>query len=190
VTATIGSPESPEAAAIAQVGRATFAASFAHLFPPAALDRYLARTWSEAKIAASLEKPSNRYMVARCAGQVVGFVKAKLDYPAPHRPPGVWHQLQKMYVLPTHQGQGLGSRLLRALLGESVAAGDAWWLQVHLGNHGAHRLYLRHGFTEHHRGIVEIEGVPIDFRVLVRMAGPAPASATPPVVHGNGMLPP
>ena len=168
MTAAITIPVPTDAAAIARVGRTAFAEAFAHLFPAETLSRYLDRTWSEAKVSASLAKPGNRYLVARRHGEVVGLIKAKLDCPLPEGPAGAWHQLQKMYVLPAFQGQGIGSTLVTALLEDICAAGPAWWLQVHLGNLGAQRLYLRFGFREHHRGQVVLEGVPIDFLILVR----------------------
>ena len=50
-------------------------------------------------------------------------------------------------LLPEHRGRGIGTALLRGLLGEAAAAGKR--LSIHVDKHNpARRLYERLGFTE------------------------------------------
>jgi ribosomal protein S18 acetylase RimI-like enzyme len=50
-------------------------------------------------------------------------------------------------VLPSHQGRGIGSRLLAEVERRALAAGACKvTLEVVEANHGARRLYARHGF--------------------------------------------
>ncbi|WP_344218810.1 GNAT family N-acetyltransferase [Kribbella sancticallisti] len=62
--------------------------------------------------------------------------------------------LEHFYLAPRHQGQGLGSAVLRAVLERADAQGMTVRLNVLQGS-GARRLYERHGF------VVEAED-PID----------------------------
>lgn len=62
------------------------------------------------------------------------------------RPAGDALELDQFYLDPAHQGGGLGSAVLRALLAEADAAGKPVVLTV-LQESGAIRLYERHGFV-------------------------------------------
>lgn len=74
------------------------------------------------------------------AGQPVGYA-GLCDYPDE-----AW--VQTMAVAPSHQGRGLGTRLLTALLAEAERRGQRRVaLEVRADNATAHRLYARHGFV-------------------------------------------
>ncbi|MFE2725698.1 GNAT family N-acetyltransferase [Kitasatospora sp. NPDC059327] len=75
--------------------------------------------------------------------------------------------LEHFYLAPRHQGRGLGSAVLRAVLAEADAAGETVRLDVLQGS-PARRLYERHGFT------LESED-PIDARLLRRPVAPPAA---------------
>jgi GNAT superfamily N-acetyltransferase len=62
------------------------------------------------------------------------------------RPAGEALELDQFYLDPTHQGGGLGSAVLRALLAEADAAGKPVVLTV-LKDSAAIRFYERHGFV-------------------------------------------
>jgi GNAT superfamily N-acetyltransferase len=62
------------------------------------------------------------------------------------RPAGDALELDQFYLDPAHQGGGLGSAVLRALLAEADAAGRPVVLTV-LQDSGAIRFYERHGFV-------------------------------------------
>ncbi|MGW6140495.1 GNAT family N-acetyltransferase [Streptomyces sp. NPDC055140] len=57
---------------------------------------------------------------------------------------GQW--IEHFYLAPEHQGRGLGTSVLRALLDGADAAGETVRLDVVQGS-AARRLYERHGFT-------------------------------------------
>ncbi len=54
--------------------------------------------------------------------------------------------LARLYLRPQAQGRGLGSAVLRDLLGQARAVGRGVELQVLKVNSGAQRFYARHGF--------------------------------------------
>lgn len=80
--------------------------------------------------------------------------------------------LEHFYLAPRHQGRGLGSAVLRGVLGRADTQGVTVRLNVLRGS-AARRLYERHGF------VVESED-PVDvFMVRPPGAGTATAANTP-----------
>jgi len=84
--------------------------------------------------------------VALVSGKVVGMASA-VHYVHPDKPPEFW--VNEVGVAPTHQGQGIGKQLLRALLahGRAVGCSEAW-LGTEEGNVVARRLYAAVGGDE------------------------------------------
>jgi GNAT superfamily N-acetyltransferase len=62
------------------------------------------------------------------------------------RPAGDAHWLEHFYLAPEFQGKGIGSGVLRGLLGQCDRDGSRVRLNVLQGS-AARRLYERHGFT-------------------------------------------
>lgn len=89
--------------------------------------------------AAFLADPRHHIAVAIDAGQVVGFASG-VDYLHPDKPPELW--INEVGVAPSHQGQGLGKRLMACLLahGETLGCASAWVL-TEQGNRPARALY-------------------------------------------------
>ena len=63
-----------------------------------------------------------------------------------YRPGEVY--LSRIEILPDHQGQGIGTRLIGALADEARRTGQDLVLDVLTVNHRAQALYLRLGMTE------------------------------------------
>nr|BFD84743.1 GNAT family N-acetyltransferase [Streptomyces sp. Xyl84] len=63
--------------------------------------------------------------------------------------------LEHFYLAPRHQGRGLGSAVLRTLLGRADAEGTAVALHVLQGS-PARRLYERHGFVQEAEDPVDV----------------------------------
>jgi aminoglycoside 6'-N-acetyltransferase I len=94
-----------------------------------------------------LADPRHHLVVAVADGLVVGFVSA-VHYVHPDKPlPELW--INEVGVAPTHQGRGLGTRLLRALfdLARGLGCAEAWVLTDRT-NTAAMRLYPAAGSTE------------------------------------------
>ena len=82
----------------------------------------------EASAREFLEDPRHRLVVALDDGLVVGFVSAVI-YLHPDKPgPELW--INEIGVAPAYQRQGIGKRLMRAVLQEAKRAGctEAWVL--------------------------------------------------------------
>jgi GNAT superfamily N-acetyltransferase len=79
--------------------------------------------------------------VVEVGGVFAGCVTVR---PVPEDPGRHW--LENFYLDPRHQGRGVGTGVLRALLARADAAGVVLALQVLQGS-AARPLYERHGFT-------------------------------------------
>ena len=118
---------------------------------------WTARTfWSELGQVAT-----RHYLVALDGAQPVGYA-GLCDYPDE-----AW--VQTLAVAPSHARQGLGARLLTALLEEAERRRQrVVSLEVRADNDAAQRLYARHGFTRTgvRRGYYQPSGA--DAHVLTR----------------------
>jgi ribosomal protein S18 acetylase RimI-like enzyme len=164
-----------DAPAIAAVGGRSFTWAFGHLFTPEVLGRYLAQTYSVAKIRSSQSKPEHLYYVAEAEGTILGFLKLKRNCPHPALTGRQW-QLQKLYVEPDRTRHGIGLVLMaegeRAWGAEGAAC---TWLLVYAGNERAHAFYRRFGFLPAGSEVHDFEHIRVEFRLLVKRytAGPA-----------------
>jgi ribosomal protein S18 acetylase RimI-like enzyme len=134
---------------IALLGRITFAETFGHLFAdhPADLGAYLDHTFAVAKIRRSLGEQDNRYWLSLLDGLPVGYAKLKYRSPTPLLPGEEPAQLQKVYVLREFLAQGIGKRLLSAVVADAARRGvHTLWLDVLKQNTRAIRFYEREGF--------------------------------------------
>ena len=87
--------------------------------------------------------PRHHLVVALDGGTVVGFASG-VHYVHPDKPPEFW--VNEVGVAPTHQGQGIGRKLMEALLAQGRALGcqEAWVLTEYT-NTAARRLYASVG---------------------------------------------
>jgi GNAT superfamily N-acetyltransferase len=106
--------------------------------------------WSEDAVRRGLDTTVT--LVAEPEGRVVGMGNVDL------RPavPVIW----KLYVLPGHQGAGIGGELLRALVAEVPAERGAVAIEYVDGNDRAAAVYARLGFREVRREPSDHEGWP------------------------------
>jgi GNAT superfamily N-acetyltransferase len=88
--------------------------------------------------------------LAEVSGEPAGMVNLTVfeRMPQPGRDPGSWGYLGNAFVLPAHRNQGIGSRLLRALLDYTDARG---YVRVVLNpSERSGPLYRRFGFSAEH----------------------------------------
>ncbi len=127
---------------VLSVGHRTWLATYEPLVGPEYVAMGLAKWWTSDVVAASIRK--GRTIVAVDGDDVVGV--------ATFGPQDDDFVLWKLYVLPGNHGNGVGSRLLDAVVERAVEGGHSRIVLSHIeGNTGAARFYARHGFTETHR---------------------------------------
>jgi len=133
---------------ISAIGKAAFSNAFGHLFNnKQELKEYLEFTYHPKKLALSLGKENNVYLIVLFEGTPVGFAKVKKYSLNENIESGAQMELQKIYVLPESQGNGAGSALLREIkrLARDIYP-DYLWLDTYVGNEKAIRLYEKNGF--------------------------------------------
>jgi diamine N-acetyltransferase len=142
--------DASHAAMIASIGKKSFRNAFEHLFKNREeLFEYLEQTYDPVKLVKSIRKDNNIYFLAWQDGDPVGFVKVKKHSLNENIESPVQMELQKLYVLPEHQGHGSGTALLREVEQLADALGpDYIWLDTHVHNEKAIRLYEKHGFKK------------------------------------------
>ena len=138
-----------DAEALAAFGRATFAETFGHLYPPQDLTAFLTEAHSLARARADLADPAKAVWLVEAGDEVVGYALAgPCKLPHPEVTPACG-ELERIYVSASHQGGGVGVRLLeQALAWLEKDGARRLWIGVWSQNHGAQRLYARHGFTK------------------------------------------
>ena len=137
-------------AIIATIGKKSFRSAFEHLFKSKEeLFEYLEYTYDPMKLAKSMRKENNVYLLAFSDGAPVGFAKIKKHSLNDQIEAGAQVELQKIYVLPEHHGRGIGTALLKEVknLAREIYP-DYIWLDTHMSNEKAIRLYEKNGFRK------------------------------------------
>ena len=137
-------------AIIATIGKKSFRNAFEHSFKSKEeLFEYLEYTYDPVKLAKSIRKENNVYLLAFSDGQPVGFSKIKKHSLNDQIEAGAQIELQKIYVLPEHHGKGIGTALLKEVknLARELYP-DYIWLDTPMNNEKAIRLYEKNGFRK------------------------------------------
>ena len=130
---------SEDIAAVSALAREVWQATYPALISQAQIDAMLADRYAPDEIREQLHDPRQCWWVARHGQAPVGFANARLDTAG--------CKLDKLYVHPIHQRQGLGAALIEAIADWARAQGARrLWLQVNRGNAQAIRAYEKYGF--------------------------------------------
>lgn len=147
---TIRSATPADASAVAELGATTFVETFGHLYSSQDLRAFLASARSEATYAGLIDAP-DIFVALAAAGDAapVGYVVAgPCKLPVDDRAPSAG-EVRELYVLSSHQGHRLGTRLLEAALDWlEERRRSPLYVGVWSENHGAQRLYGRYGFSK------------------------------------------
>jgi len=136
-----------DAAALAEIARETFLATFGHLYTIADRNAYLATTFAPDIQSAEIADPDTRHRLALNGEDLIGFAKLgafklPLDPPEAHV-----RELHRLYVVEAAKGAGVAVALMdwaKAMARRERA--EALYLGVYQGNERAQRFYARHGF--------------------------------------------
>lgn len=137
---------------LAQLGRDSFCAAFAHLYRPENLAAFLEQVYAPAPVAEEISDDLHRHRLAvdPASGALLGFIKVRVpSYYAEHSDAANPMALCQLYTDPQRTGLGIGAALMDWALGEARAGGhDAVQLSVYSENYGAQRFYARYGFAK------------------------------------------
>lgn len=132
--------------------RATFTETFGHLYPPADLAAYLDSAYGSAQLTADVGNPRNYWqLVLDDADAPVAYLECVPAH-LPHADlrPDKDGEIERIYVLKSQQGRGLGRKLMTLALDHLADRyGDApQWLGVWSENLRAQELYKGFGFEK------------------------------------------
>ena len=138
-----------EAESLAEVARTTFTETFGHLYDPADLSRFLTGARAPSIYESLLDDDTSLVLVSEEGGRIVGYaVSGPCKLPVADLEDAAG-EVKELYVLESHQGLGIGTRLLEASLDWLVEQGRSpLYVGVWSENHGAQRLYGRYGFQK------------------------------------------
>ncbi len=131
------------------LGAETFIQSFGHLYAASDLEKFLHEKHGPETYKRLLDDPAFAVWVAADNdGTAVGYLVAgPCDLPVEALPPRSG-ELIRFYIMPEHQGGGLGRRLLDLALFWLHEQFDQVYLSVYSENLKAQRLYERYGFEK------------------------------------------
>ncbi|MCM3088811.1 Ribosomal protein S18 acetylase RimI [Bhargavaea ginsengi] len=124
--------------AVQQVAAESWHDTYEGIIPREVRDRFLAAAYSPASLKRRMEQ--SVLLVAEDGDGIAGFVNL---YRHPESDDG---ELSAIYLLPSHQGRGLGTSLLESGIAELKDA-ERLYLTVERDNEKGRRFYERHGFS-------------------------------------------
>lgn len=149
--------------AVSALARVVWQATYLPLISQAQIDAMLADRYSSARIAQQSDAPGHAWWVAQLNPHLVGFAHAVLD--------GTDCKLDKLYVHPDCQHQGIGAALMQAI--ENWARSQAahrLWLQVNRGNAQAIVAYRKYGFQIVESRVFDIgQGFVMDDHIMEKL---------------------
>ncbi|MEQ8684309.1 MAG: GNAT family N-acetyltransferase [Imperialibacter sp.] len=137
-----------QAETLLDIAELTFRVGFQHLNDPGDFEAYMKEAFNIEKTEQELNTAGSEFHFALLDKEVVGYIKlnhgaAQTDIATE---PGI--ELQRIYVMPAHQGKGIGQQLLDYAIRIGKAGQFPYlWLGVWEKNEGAIRFYQRHGFV-------------------------------------------
>lgn len=132
---------------LATKGAEMFAASHRDAMNPNDLEEYLGEAFDPERVWRHVQRTDNLFLIAEIGNEPVGYARLVDGPVSPLVVSDAPIEIRRFYVLPGHQGRGVG----RALLDESVSCSmrrekSICWLHVWEQNDRAIRFYERGGF--------------------------------------------
>jgi diamine N-acetyltransferase len=138
---------------IASLARAIWLICYRGIISPAQITYMLERMYSLEQLRADFSARVSFDLLFE-NGMALGFAAYGLGDSDPRE-----CKLHKLYLLPSHQGRGYGSRLLRHVIAAARGRGCASLiLNVNKNNATAIGVYKRHGFIVREKVVVDIGG--------------------------------
>ncbi|MGI4820474.1 MAG: GNAT family N-acetyltransferase [Janthinobacterium lividum] len=127
---------------IIELAEATWEPTYRYIISKEQLDYMYRVIYTPASVLRQMREQHHTYLLAYVDDQPSGFASYS------EKPEGIYH-LNKIYVLPSHQGQKLGQRLIQAVE-DAVRAVGGRALELNVNRHNpALAFYERQGFAQH-----------------------------------------
>lgn len=107
-----------EAGTVRELGRAAWHAAYDDILGPSTVDDRIDNWWRADDLRSTIAEPEHQFLVATDDNAVVGIIHA-----GPH-PERAYYVVPRLYVHPDRWGEGIGTRLLEALVDRVGAETD------------------------------------------------------------------
>lgn len=134
---------------LAKLAKQTFRETFAHDNMEEQLQEYFEETYNLRVLSTELENPESETYFIMHEEEIAGFLKVNWGNAQTERELENAFEIQRLYVLQTYQGFGLGKQLFEFALEHAEKKGFSWaWLGVWEHNTKAQAFYNRYGFEK------------------------------------------
>ena len=132
---------------LAKIAKQTFRETFAHDNTEEQLQEYFEEAYNLRVLSTELENPDSETYFIMHEEEIAGFLKVNWGNAQTERELENAFEIQRLYVLQTYQGFGLGKQLFEFALEHAEKNGFSWaWLGVWERNFKAQDFYYRFGF--------------------------------------------
>ena len=134
---------------LAKLAKQTFRETFAHDNTEEQLQEYFEEAYNLRVLLTELEDPDSESYFIMHEEEIAGFLKVNWGNAQTERELDNAFEIQRLYVLQTYQGFGLGKQLFEFALEHAEKNGFSWaWLGVWEHNTKAQAFYNRYGFEK------------------------------------------
>ena len=143
----ISPAELSDVPALANIARQTFTETFASANDPTEFAKYVEAAFDETKLLDEVRTEGSAFYFANINEDIAGYLKLTIGEAQTERVPGRTIEIERIYVLESMQGTGVGKALFEFALEKAESQQvDAIWLGVWEENPKAIRFYERQGF--------------------------------------------
>ena len=149
--------EKADVEVLAKIAKQTFRETFAHGNTEEQLQECFEEAYNLRVLSTELEDPDSETYFIMHEEEIAGFLKVNWGNAQTERELENAFEIQRLYVLQTYQGFGLGKQLFEFALEHAEKNGFSWaWLGVWEHNTKAQAFYNRYGFEKfsQHRFLV------------------------------------
>lgn len=134
---------------LAEISRETFVQAFGAMNDPKDIAAYVGTAFTAISLSRQMEAAGTQFHFAEREGAVLGYLKTNTGPAQNERFDVPSLEVERIYVLPGFQGQGVGRDLLAAAMARARREGAARvWLGVWEHNTAARAFYWAQGFTD------------------------------------------
>jgi ribosomal protein S18 acetylase RimI-like enzyme len=135
--------------ALQQIGRQTFAETFAESNSAENMAKYLEEAYSYEKLNAELNDPNSIFYFAMMGQDVIGYLKLNMGASQTEVKDNNALEIERIYVLKSFQGKKVGQMLFdKAIQIAKEQNAEFVWLGVWEENKKAIQFYTKNGFVE------------------------------------------
>lgn len=141
--------EKADVEVLAKIAKQTFRETFAHGNTEEQLQECFEEAYNLRVLSTELEDPDSETYFIMHEEEIAGFLKVNWGNAQTERELENAFEIQRLYVLQTYQGFGLGKQLFEFALEHAEKNGFSWaWLGVWEHNTKAQAFYNRYGFEK------------------------------------------